>query len=71
MAYSQLVMLGFMGALITGFAYYGFIGEGDWDCYATQDDYVLAPFDNALGSPPDDYHHVNANFKIVCIWGFV
>ena len=71
-AYSQLFLLAFMGALITGFGYYGFIGEGDWNCYATQNDSETIPWDTTTGSsPPDDYHHVNANFKVVCIWGCI
>ena len=45
MAYTHLVMLGLMGTLITGFAYYGFVEEGDWNCYATQDDSILVPWD--------------------------
>ena len=68
--YSHLVFMFLMGCLIAGFAYYGFKGEGDWDCYATQDDNKTVPWDKADGEVPDSYHHVNANFKVVCIWGF-
>ena len=69
--YSQLVVLAFWGALITGYFYYGFVGEGDWDCYATQNGDVLIPWQPSEEQEdvPDNYHHVNANFKIVCIWG--
>ena len=69
LAYSQLVLFGLVGVLVTGFAYYGFVGEGDWKCYATQNDSIREPWDITQGPVPDDFHHVNANFKVVCIWG--
>ena len=59
--YGHLVFVAFWGTLIAGFLYYGFIGEGDWDCYAMQDD-VNEPWDFSKGGAPGDYHHVNANF---------
>jgi len=64
LGYSQLVLFAFWGMLVVGYFYYGFIGEADWDCYATQDGDVMAPWQPSLGQTevPDDYHHVNANF---------
>ena len=47
--YSQLVVLAFWGALITGYFYYGFVGEGYWDCYATQNGDVLIPWQPSEG----------------------
>ena len=69
MLYSWVVLLALWGAIIAGYFYYGFIGEGDWDCYATQDSEILIPW-MSKNDVPDDYHHVNANFQVVCIWGF-
>ena len=69
LGYGHLVFLAFWATLIAGYFYYGFIGEGDWECYATQDD-VNVPWDPSDGDAPGDYHHVNANFQVVCIWGF-
>ena len=70
--YGHLFMLAFWGALIAGFYYYGFNDEGDWTCYATQNSDIKIPWENTNGvDPPDDYHNVNANFKVVCIWGFI
>ena len=69
--YGHLVVVVFWSALIAGFFYYGFYDEGDWTCYATQDKDIRLPWENKNGvDPPDEYHNVNANFKVVCIWGF-
>ena len=38
LCYSYCLANAFWISLITGYFYYGFIGEGDWKCYATQDD---------------------------------
>ena len=69
--YAHLFFLAFWGSLITGFFYYGFSGQDQWTCYATQDDQVKVPWDyNTQGDVPEDYHNVNSNFQVVCIWGF-
>ena len=69
--YGHLFFLAFWGSLVAGYFYYGFFNEGDWTCYATQDDDVTVPWDKRTqGDAPDEYHDVNANFKVVCIWGF-
>ena len=47
--YSQLVVLAFWGALVTGYFYYRFVGEGYWDCYATQNGDVLIPWQPSEG----------------------
>ncbi len=71
MLYSWAFLFAFWGALIAGYFYYGFIGEGDWDCYATQDGEILTPWMSNEGDDvPDEYHHVNANLQVVCIWVF-
>ena len=54
-----------------GYFYYGFFGEGT-TCYATQNKHKTEPWDFEIDPDvPDSYHHVNANFTIVCIWGFL
>ena len=68
---SHLTLIAFWCTLITGFFYYSWIGEGDWKCYATQDDSVLVPWDTQTqGDAPDGYHNVSKNFIVVCFWGF-
>ena len=36
--YGHCVLSAYWLSLVAGYFYYGFIGEGDWKCYATQDD---------------------------------
>ena len=71
MIVAQLFAFCFWGALIVGYFYYGFFGEGT-TCYATQDKDKTVPWDYEASPDdvPDSYHHVNANFKVVCILGF-
>ena len=70
LAYSHLFALAFWGSLVAGFYFYGFSGEGDWTCYALNDE-QLVPWDASMGDRSDDYHNVNANFGVICIWGFI
>ena len=70
LAYSHLFTLAFWGSIVTGFYFYGFKGEGDWTCYALNDD-SLVPWNSSMGDRSDDYHNVNANFDVICIWGFI
>ena len=37
LAYSHVFLFVFWWSIIAGFFYYGFIQEGNWSCYATQD----------------------------------
>ena len=68
--YSHLFVFAFWGSIVVGFYYYGFVQEGDWTCYATQNGDVLVPWNSTTEEVPDDYHDVNSNFRVVCIWGF-
>ena len=69
LAYSHLFSLAFWGSIVFGFYYYGFKGEGDWTCYALNDD-VNEAWTSEMGPRSDDWHDVNANFDVICIWGF-
>ena len=69
--YSHLFVAAFWGSIIAGFYYYGFVQEGNWSCYATQDGDVLVPWNSTTEDVPEEYHDVNSNFRVVCIWGFI
>ena len=65
LAYTMIVALGFVLLYLVGFFVFGFTGEnGDWSCYATQDNDVKLPWNVAATgeSAPDSYHDVSANF---------
>ena len=52
--------------------FYGIFAFGDyekWECYASQDNAITQPW-KGLESPPEDYHNVSGNFKMLNVWGF-